>query len=137
MKKGFKRHFRIYLVNNHPAYIADEAGNKYFFHRVTSSKKSGGRNNFKITPNPLYSGKDEMYIVKRIEKDKVNRFSKFKLDVRKGLSVEYPFIDKKTPSASANKSDVTSSGSKIIKPKKKWFVNRFSSLLEWIQQEMQ
>ena len=78
-----------------------------------------------------------MYIVKRIEKDKVNRFSKFKLDVRKGFSVEYPFIDKKTPSASANKSDVTSSGSKVIKPKKKWFVNRFSSLLEWIQQEMQ
>ena len=39
MKKGFKRHFRIYfkrhfriyLVNNHPAYIVDEAGNKYFF----------------------------------------------------------------------------------------------------------
>ena len=61
-----------------------------FFHRVTSSKKSGGRNNFKITPNPLYSGKDEMYIVKRIEKDKVNRFSKFKLDVCKGFSVEYP-----------------------------------------------
>ena len=73
MKKGFKRHFRIYLVNNHPAYIVDEAGNKYFFHSVTSSKKSCGRNNFKITPNPLYSGKDEMYIVKRIEKDKVNR----------------------------------------------------------------
>ena len=70
-----------------------------------------------------------MYIVKRIEKDEVNRFSKFKLDVRKGFSVEYPFIDKKTPSASANKSesDVTSSGSNIIKPKKKWFVNRFSS----------
>ena len=88
MKKGCKRHFRIYLVNNHPAYIVDEAGNKYYFHRITSSKKSGGRNNFKITPNPLYSGKDEMYIVKRIEKDKVNRFSKFKLDVRKGFSVE-------------------------------------------------
>lgn len=35
-----------------------------------------------------------MYIVKRIEKDKVNRFSKFKLDVRKGFSVEYPFIKK-------------------------------------------
>lgn len=132
MKKGFKRHFRIYLVNNHPAYIVDEAGNKYYFHRITSSKKSGGRNNFKITPNPLYSGKDEMYIVKRIEKDKVNRFSKFKLEVRKGFSVEYPFIDKKTPSASANKSDVTSSGSKIIKPKKKWFVNRFSSSYPFI-----
>ena len=57
--------------------------------------------------------------IKRIEKDNVNRFSKFKLDVRKGFSVEYPFIDKKTPSASANKSDVTSSGSKIIKPMKK------------------
>ena len=87
---------------------------------MTSSKKSGGRTNYKITPNPLYSGKKEMYIVKRIEKDKKNRFSKFSLDVRKGININYKFIDnKKTPSASANKSDVTSSGSKIIKPKKK------------------
>lgn len=118
----FKRHFRIYLVNNHPAYIVGEDGNKFNFHRVTSSKTSGGRNNYKIVPNPLYSGRDTMYIVKRIQKDNVNRFSKYKLDVKRGVNVDYPFIDKKTPSTSA-KSDATSSGSKYIKSKKKQIVN--------------
>ena len=128
MKKNFKRHFRIYLVNNHPAYIVDENNKKYLFHRVTSSKTSGGRKNYKIVPNPLYSGKNEMYIVKRLQKDDVNRFSKYKLDVRKGIKIDYPFIDKKTPSTSA-KSDATSSGSKNIKSKRKWFVKMIYSLV--------
>ena len=78
MKKNFKRHFRIYLVNNHPAYIVDEEGNKYVFHRVTSSKTSGGKKNWKIYPNPDKRKKEPMYIVKREEKDLRNRFSKQK-----------------------------------------------------------
>ena len=44
----FRRHFRIYFKNNHPAYIVDEEGNTYVFHRVTHSKTSGGRNNIEI-----------------------------------------------------------------------------------------
>ena len=48
MSQNFKRHFRIYLVNNHPAYIVDEEGNEYVFHRVTESKSSGGRHNWKL-----------------------------------------------------------------------------------------
>lgn len=78
MKKDFKRHFRIYLVNNHPAYIVDEEGNKYVFHRVTSSKTSGGKKNWEIYPNPDKRKKAPMYIVKREEKDLRNRFSKQK-----------------------------------------------------------
>ena len=113
----FKRHFRIYLVNNHPAYIVDENNGKYIFHRVTSSRSSGGRSNFEIRPNPLYSGRNVMYIVKRKESDNKNRFSKFILNAKKGINVDFDFIDKKTPSASAN-SDVTSSGSNNIKPNK-------------------
>ena len=35
-KKTFVRHFRIYFRNNHPAYIVDEEGNLYVFHRVTT-----------------------------------------------------------------------------------------------------
>ena len=31
MKKKFRRHFRIYLVNGHPAYIVDEEGDYMFF----------------------------------------------------------------------------------------------------------
>ena len=47
-KKTFRRHFRIYLKNNHPAYIVDEEGNVYVFHRVTHSKTSGGRKNGRL-----------------------------------------------------------------------------------------
>ena len=54
MKPKFKRHFRIYLVNNHPAYIVDEEGKEYVFHRVSESKTSGGKKNWKINgANPL------------------------------------------------------------------------------------
>ena len=37
----FKKHFRIYFKSGHPAYIVDEEGDYYYFHRVTSSPKSG------------------------------------------------------------------------------------------------
>jgi len=73
MNKKFKKHFRIYFKNGHPAYIVDEDGNAYVFHRVTHSKTSGGRNNIKID-NPLVKGGDQAtYIVKRVEKDKKGR----------------------------------------------------------------
>ena len=48
----FEKHFRIYLVSGHPAYIVDEEGNYYYFHRVTSSPKSGHHKNIEIDPNP-------------------------------------------------------------------------------------
>ena len=66
--KKFIRHFRIYFKNNHPAYIVDEEGNTYVFHRVTHSKTSGGRKNWKITPNPLKGYYKPLYIVKQEKK---------------------------------------------------------------------
>ena len=66
----FKRHFRIYFKNNHPAYIVDEEGNMYVFHRVTHSKTSGSKKNWKINNNPILNHKKPMYIVKQEQKDK-------------------------------------------------------------------
>ena len=64
-KQTFRRHFRIYLKNNHPAYIVDEEGKLYVFHRSTHSKTSGGRTNLPFD-NPLLNGGDgKIYIVKK------------------------------------------------------------------------
>lgn len=69
-KTIFWKHFRIYFKNNHPAYIVDEEGNLYVFHRMTHSKTSGGRKNVEIE-NPLLRGDNKSsYIVKKSEKDK-------------------------------------------------------------------
>lgn len=76
----FKRHFRVYLVNNHPAYIVGEEKNKFAFHRVTSSKTSGGKKNWKVSPNPDKTKKTPMYIVKKEQKAEKRKFSKFKLN---------------------------------------------------------
>ena len=75
-KKTFEKHFRIYLVSGHPAYIVDEEGNYYYFHRVTSSPKSGHHKNLKIDPNPDPNRQTPMYIVKAEQKDKKKRFGK-------------------------------------------------------------
>ena len=72
----FKKHFRIYLVSKHPAYIIDEEGDYYYFHRVTSSPKSGHHKNWKIKPNPDPRRKTPMYIIKMEQKDKKGRFGK-------------------------------------------------------------
>ena len=88
MEKKYKRHFRIYLVNNHPAYIIDEEGNEYIFHRVTESKKSGGRKNWKIKGlNPIEGYTCDCYIVKREEKKPKSRFSKFKLKTNRKTKI--------------------------------------------------
>ena len=86
MKKDiFDKHFRIYFKNGHPAYIVDEEGNMYIFHRVTHSKTSGGRKNFEIE-NPLVNGGERAtYLVKRAEKDKKGRFSLFELELKPGV----------------------------------------------------
>ena len=92
--KTFVRHFRIYFRNGHPAYIVDEDGNEYVFHRVTHSATSGGKKNWKKV-NPLrIGGKSPMYIVKKEETDSKNRFSPFKLELRKGADITYPEIKK-------------------------------------------
>ena len=86
--KTFRRHFRIYFKNGHPAYIVDEDGNKYVFHRMTHSKTSGHRNNIKIK-NPLVkSGGQTTYIVKREERDNKGRFSLFELEIKPGIDVD-------------------------------------------------
>ena len=74
-KGNYFKHFRIYFKSNHPAYIIDEDGNKYIFHRVTSSEKSGHKKNWKIDPNPDKSRNTSMYIVKQEEKDDKKYFS--------------------------------------------------------------
>ena len=90
-KNTFERHFRIYYKSNHPAYIIDEEGNKYIFHRVTSSEKSGHKKNWKIDPNPDKKRKSPMYIVKQEEKDYKHFFGK-----KLKYNVEIPYINKKS-----------------------------------------
>ena len=94
MKRQFKRHFRIYFRNGHPAYIIDEDGNKYIFHRVTHSKTSGGKKNWIKKPNPLKGDNKPMGIVRREEKDMKGRFSLFELEIKPGMNIDYPDIKK-------------------------------------------
>lgn len=89
-KKHFEKHFRIYLVSGHPAYIVDEEGNFYYFHRVTSSAKSGHHKNIKVDPNPDTRRETPMYIVKAKQKDKKNRFGK-----KLKYNIEIEFIETK------------------------------------------
>ena len=92
--KQFRRHFRIYLKNNHPAYIVDEEGNVYVFHRVTHSKTSGGRKNWP-KDNPLIRDRAKtLFIVKKEQRDFKNKFSPFELEIRTGFDISYPEIKK-------------------------------------------
>ena len=93
-KKYFKRHFRIYFKNNHPAYIVDEDSNMYVFHRVTHSKTSSGKKNWEINNNPIKNNDEPMYIVKRENRDLKGIFSLFEIELKNGVNVEYPFIKK-------------------------------------------
>ena len=93
MSKCFKRHFRIYFRNNHPAYIVDEEGDDYVFHRTTESLTSGGKKNWETNPNPLKDHKGrKLNIVKAEQRDKKRRFSPFKLEIRIGMDISYPQI---------------------------------------------
>ena len=67
----------------------------YVFHRVTHSKTSGGKANWK-KDNPLVRDKNErpMYIIKKEMKDHKNRFSPFKLRVKPKIDISYPDIKK-------------------------------------------
>ena len=112
----FKRHFRIYFKNGHPAYIVDEEGNKYVFHRVTHSKTSGGRKNWKIDRNPIKGHREAMYIVKQEKRDLKGRFSPFKLEIKKGVDIDYPEIKKAGRTQIHHTDDrATVTSSKIIK----------------------
>ena len=120
--KSFRRHFRIYFKNNHPAYIIDEEGNMYVFHRMTHSKTSGGRTNMPFD-NPLLRGGDgKIYIVKKEQKDKKSKFSAFELELKPNVSITFPEI-KKVGESSDTGSHHTNSRSRyesstIIKTKK-------------------
>ena len=92
MKTKFKRHFRIYLVNNHPAYIVDEEGNRYVFHRMTKSKTSGGKKNWKLNPNPIDGCYFTCYMIKAEQRESKGRFSKMPLKTKKGVDIKYPWI---------------------------------------------
>ena len=122
MSKHFKRHFRIYFKNNHPAYIVDEEGDVYVFHRVTHSKTSGGRKNWCIDINPFQGHDESMYIVKQEQRDKKNRFSPYTLSLKKNYDVSFGYIKlyKKTGPTQNHLNDgrATNATSKIIKPKK-------------------
>ena len=125
--KIFERHFRIYFRNGHPAYIVDEEGNTYIFHRVTHSKTSGGKKNWK-KKNPLKTGGDKpMYIVKKEEKDKKTNFSPFKLEQKPFVDVTYPEI-KKAGGSQTNHDNVkvvnNVTTGKIIKSNKNRKVNK-------------
>ncbi len=91
--KKYKRHFRIYLVNNHPAYIVGEDEFDYIFHRTTESTTSGGKKNWPISPNPLknHNGR-RLFIVKMEQIDNKKRFSLFEIEIREGFNIDYPNI---------------------------------------------
>ena len=72
----------------------------------------------------LFGDLRPMYIAKRRQTERKGRFSKNKLPIKKDININYEFIDtellnKKTPSKQIYKNRSTTSGSKIIKPKKK------------------
>ena len=114
--KSFVRHFRIYFKNNHPAYIVDEEGNKYVFHRVTHSKTSDGKKNWK-KENPLVKGGNgPMYIVKKEQMDVKSKFSTFILEVKEGVDISYPDIKKAGGSQTNVVNNISTSTN--IKPKK-------------------
>ena len=119
-KKTFRRHFRIFLKNNHPAYIVDEEGNVYVFHRVTHSKTSGGRKNWKIENNPIKGHKEPMYIVKQEKRDIKGRFSLFEIELKNGIDVSYPNIKKAGRTQNHQEDErATITSSKNIKSKRK------------------
>ena len=119
-KKTFRRHFRIYLKNNHPAYIVDEEGNVYVFHRVTHSKTSGGRKNWKIENNPIKGHKEPMYIVKQEKRDIKGKFSLFEIELKNGIDVSYPNIKKAGRTQNHQEDErATITSSKNIKSKRK------------------
>ena len=119
---AFKRHFRIYFKNNHPAYIVDEEGNEYIFHRVTHSKTSGGKKNWKRYPNPLANSNKPMYIVKKELSDKKNRFSPYKLEAKDYVDIQYPDIKK--AGSTQTTSRATNATSKNIKKQNRTKVNK-------------
>ena len=108
-KKTFNKHFRIYFKNGHPAYIIDEEGNMYVFHRVTHSKTSGGRNDIEIENPLLRSEEKTSYIVKREEKDKKGRFSLFELELKPGVDANNLKIKKAGGSQTSVVNNVTTS----------------------------
>ena len=79
LQQSFRRHFRIYFKNNHPAYIVDEEGNVYVFHRMTHSKTSGGKKNLEFDNPLIRGGNGKIYIVKKEQRDKKTKFSAFEL----------------------------------------------------------
>ncbi len=88
----YRRHFRIYFKNNHPAYIVGEDGDMYIFHRVTHSKSSGGKKTWE-KDNPIDDGDPrKIHIVKKEEKDSKGRFSLFKIKIKKKADISYPEI---------------------------------------------
>ena len=108
-EKKFVKHFRIYFKNGHPAYIVDEDGNKFVFHRMTHSKSSGHRNNIKIE-NPLVKGGDKAtYLVKREEKDNKGRFSLFELEIKPGIDIDDLLIKKAGGSQPIGTNNLTTS----------------------------
>ena len=124
MKKGFKRHFRIYLVNNHPAYIVDENGDYYVFHRSSHKNKISNKATFEIKKNLIVGDLRPMYIAKRRQTEKKGDFQKINYQLRMALILTMnlliqSWLNKKTPSKQIYKNRSTTSGSKIIKPKKK------------------
>ena len=109
-EKKFVKHFRIYFKNGHPAYIVDEDGNKFVFHRMTHSKTSGHRNNIKIE-NPLVKGgnKATYIIVKREERDNKGRFSLFELEIKPDVDIDSLLIKKAGGSQPIGTNNLTTS----------------------------
>ncbi|MCR5309607.1 MAG: hypothetical protein K6E21_05820 [Bacilli bacterium] len=105
----FRRHFRIYFKNNHPAYTVDEEGNTFVFHRIAHSKTSGGKKNWKIKHNPIKGHNEALYIVKQEKRDLKGRFSFFELELKSGVDANNLLIKKAGGSQPIGTNNITTS----------------------------
>lgn len=62
------------------------------FHRMTKSKTSGGKNNWKIEPNPIKDCYFTFCMIKKEETANKRKFSKEKVKIKKGRDASFPGI---------------------------------------------
>ena len=70
-KKTFRRHFRIYFKNNHPAYIIDEEGNMY----VVKAEKRDLKGRFSLFEIELKNGVNvDFPFIKKTGRTQIHQF---------------------------------------------------------------
>ena len=68
-------------------------GMTFYFIEFLTIKKISGKNTFEIKNNPLVNSNKPMYIAKIKQRDYKKKFSRKELKTKKGIKVDYPYID--------------------------------------------